>query len=118
MSETEPPPPLLQVVQRKKLAYKIHNFSSFSASYLPDNILDDKPSDQSSRWSSDTNNPPQYLTLQLIAPTITTSVTFGKYEKTHVCNLKRFQFQVENPQKCSILCRAFLQSKCFRSTAG
>ena len=74
MSETEPPPPLLQAVQRKKLAYKIHNFSSFSASYQPDNILDDKPSDQSSRWSSDTNNSPQYITLQLDAPTIITSV--------------------------------------------
>ena len=86
MSETEPPPPLLQAVQRKKLAYKIHNyFSSFSASYQLDNILDD----QSSRWSSD--NQPQYITLQLDAPTIITSVTFGKYEKTHVCNLKRFQ---------------------------
>ena len=70
MSETDPPPPLLQAVQRKKLSYKIHNFSSFSASYQPDNILDDKPSDQSSRWSSDTNNPPQYITLQLDTPTI------------------------------------------------
>ena len=56
MSETEPPPPLLQAVQRKKLAYKIH---IFSASYQPDNILDDKQSDQSSRCSSDTNNLPQ-----------------------------------------------------------
>ena len=90
MSETEPPPPLLQAVQRKKLSHKIHNFASLSASYQPYNILDDKPSDQSSRWSSDTNNPPQYITLQLDAPTIITSVTFGKYEKTH-CNLKRFQ---------------------------
>ena len=116
MSETEPPPPLLQAVQRKKLAYKIHNFSSFSASYQPDNILDDKPSDQSSRWSSDTNNPPQYITLQMDAPTIITSVTFGKYEKTHVCNLKRFQ--VNPPKKNVLLCRAFLQSKCSRSTAG
>ena len=96
MSETEPPPPLLQVVQRKKLAYKIHNFSSFSASYQPD-ILDDKPSDQSSRWSSDTNNPQQYITLQLDAPTIITSVTFGKYEKTHVFHHKRFQ--VKNAPK-------------------
>ncbi len=59
MSETEPPPPLLQAVQRKKLSHKIHNFASLSASYQPYNILDDKPSDQSSRCSSDTNNLPQ-----------------------------------------------------------
>ena len=52
----------------------------------------DKPSDQSSRWSSDTNNP-----LQLDAPTIITSVTFGKYEKTHVFHHKRFQ--VKNAPK-------------------
>ena len=56
------------------------------------NILEDKPGDQSSRWSSDSNTPPQYLTLKVESRTsVITSITFGKYEKTHVCNLKRFK---------------------------
>ena len=56
------------------------------------NILEDKPNDQSSRWSSDTSTPPQFLILKLEPrPAIVTSITFGKYEKAHVCNLKRFK---------------------------
>ena len=52
----------------------------------------DKPGDQQSRWSSDTNTLPQFLVLKLSkSPAVVTSVTFGKYEKTHVCNLKRFK---------------------------
>lgn len=50
-----------------------------------------RPSDQSSRWSSDSNNPPQFLTLKLERPAIVKTITFGKYEKTHVCNLKKFK---------------------------
>ncbi|CAH1783153.1 unnamed protein product, partial [Owenia fusiformis] len=73
------------------LKYSVHKSSSFSASYVPDNITVNKPTDQSSRWSSDSNNPPQYLTLKLESPTICHSITFGKYEKTHVCNLKKFK---------------------------
>uniref|UniRef100_A0A667Z6M9 Muskelin 1, intracellular mediator containing kelch motifs n=1 Tax=Myripristis murdjan TaxID=586833 RepID=A0A667Z6M9_9TELE len=55
------------------------------------NILVDKPNDQSSRWSSESNYPPQYLILKLERPAIVQSITFGKYEKTHVCNLKKFK---------------------------
>jgi len=80
-----------KILQQKKLKYTIHSCSSFSSSYLPQNILEDKPSDQASRWSSDTNTPPQYITLKLERPAIINNITFGKFEKTHVCNLKRFQ---------------------------
>uniref|UniRef100_A0A670YWJ5 Muskelin 1 n=1 Tax=Pseudonaja textilis TaxID=8673 RepID=A0A670YWJ5_PSETE len=55
------------------------------------NILVDKPNDQSSRWSSESNYPPQYLILKLERPSVVQSITFGKYEKTHVCNLKKFK---------------------------
>ena len=36
-------------LDQKQLNYTIHTCSSFSASYQPENILHDKPSDQSSR---------------------------------------------------------------------
>ncbi|ESP01147.1 hypothetical protein LOTGIDRAFT_225475 [Lottia gigantea] len=75
----------------EKLKYTITKWSSYSQSYPPENIYSDKPNDQSSRWSSDSNNPPQFLILKLDKPAIVESITFGKYEKTHVCNLKKFK---------------------------
>uniref|UniRef100_H2ZEN1 Muskelin N-terminal domain-containing protein n=1 Tax=Ciona savignyi TaxID=51511 RepID=H2ZEN1_CIOSA len=75
----------------ENLSYKIHRASSYSANYIPDNILVNKPNRQSSRWSSGTNYPPQFLVLKLSEPSVVSSITFGKYEKTHVCNLKKFE---------------------------
>ncbi|KAM6385179.1 muskelin isoform 9-T12 [Alca torda] len=77
--------------ESRVLGYTLHRWSSFSSTYLPENILVDKPNDQSSRWSSESNYPPQYLILKLERPAIVQSITFGKYEKTHVCNLKKFK---------------------------
>nr|XP_040229116.2 muskelin isoform X1 [Anopheles coluzzii] len=75
----------------KKLDYDIYKYSSYSSSYLPENIREDNPSNQTSRWSSNTNTPPQYLVLKLERPAIVTKIKFGKYEKTHVCNLRKFK---------------------------
>ncbi|KAA0196746.1 hypothetical protein HAZT_HAZT003876 [Hyalella azteca] len=55
------------------------------------NILVDNPQDQTSRWSSDSHVPPQFLVMKLESPAIVTSITFGKYEKSHVCNVKKLQ---------------------------
>ncbi|XP_064106746.1 muskelin-like [Macrobrachium nipponense] len=77
--------------QLQNLKYSIHKYSTFSANFVPENILEDKPTDQSSRWSSDSNNPPQYLILKLEHPAVVKTITFGKYEKTHVCNVKKFR---------------------------
>lgn len=55
------------------------------------NIREDCPSSQVSRWSSNTNTPPQFLTLKLQRPAIVKKIKFGKYEKTHVCNLRKFK---------------------------
>ena len=33
----------------------------------------------------------QFLVLKLERPSIVETITFGKYEKTHVCNLKKFK---------------------------
>uniref|UniRef100_A0A182NNJ1 F5/8 type C domain-containing protein n=1 Tax=Anopheles dirus TaxID=7168 RepID=A0A182NNJ1_9DIPT len=75
----------------KKLDYDIYKYSSYSSSYLPENIREDNPSNQTSRWSSNTNTPPQYLILKLERPAIVTRIKFGKYEKTHVCNLRKLK---------------------------
>jgi len=73
------------------LTYTLHKWSSFSSNFHPSNIQFDHPCDQSSRWSSDSNYPPQYLMLKLPQPAVVTAITFGKYEKTHVCNLRKFK---------------------------
>ena len=55
------------------------------------NILEDNPGDQSSRWSTEANTPPQFVIVKLEKPSVVTKITFGKYEKTHSCNLKHFK---------------------------
>ncbi|XP_050461630.1 muskelin isoform X2 [Cataglyphis hispanica] len=76
---------------QKVLEYRIYKCSSYSSCYIPENIIVDIPSDQTSRWSSDIDNHPQYLILKLQSPSIVKYITFGKYEKTHVCNIKKFK---------------------------
>ncbi|KAK2553923.1 Muskelin [Acropora cervicornis] len=70
----------LGAAEPRVLTYTIHK-----------NVLINNPSDQSSRWSSDSNNPPQFLILRLEKPAIAMVIKFGKYEKAHVCNLKKFK---------------------------
>ncbi|XP_065912735.1 muskelin-like isoform X2 [Dysidea avara] len=74
-----------------RLSYTIYKWSSFSGDYLPSNILEDKPHDQKSRWSSETNDPPQFLFLKLARTAVVHRVTFGKYENRHVCNVKKLE---------------------------
>ena len=59
----EKPEHTKQVLQN--LDYDIHAWSSHSASYHPKHIKVNKPQDQSSRWSSGSNNQMQYVTIKL-----------------------------------------------------
>ncbi|KAI7872075.1 Muskelin N-terminus-domain-containing protein [Spinellus fusiger] len=73
------------------LPYHIHNYSSYSASYHPDNLKTDSPNDQSSRWSSDAHNHSQYITLRLDNPAIIRNITFGKFHRDHASTVKEFK---------------------------
>ncbi|KAK9765181.1 hypothetical protein K7432_006694 [Basidiobolus ranarum] len=75
----------------EKLKYDIEAWSSHSASYHPKNIMVDNPQEQSSRWSSGSNTQTQFITLKLEKLSVVHSITFGKYHKVHVCNLKEFK---------------------------
>lgn len=75
----------------QKLNYDIDSWSSHSATYHPSNIMVNKPQEQSSRWSSGSNNQHQFITIKLEKMAIIHSITFGKYYKVHVCNLKEFK---------------------------
>jgi len=81
----------VSMLPTEKLKYNIHAWSSHSASYHPKNIMVNKPQDQSSRWSSNSNNHMQYITIKLDKMSIVKTITFGKYYKVHVCNLKEFK---------------------------
>jgi hypothetical protein len=81
----------MEKVSENFLNFSVFAYSSFAASYPPENIKVDNPRNQGSRWSSETNSPPQYLILKLERPAIVKSIYFGKYEKHHVCNLRRFK---------------------------
>ncbi|CAG9114457.1 unnamed protein product [Plutella xylostella] len=74
-----------------KLNYTIHKFSSYSADYIPENISVNNPTDQLSRWFTDSNTPSQYIMLKLTSPAIVETIMFGKYMKAHVSDLKRFK---------------------------
>lgn len=77
-----------------KLDYDVVEHSSYSASYTPHQIKIDRPLDQACRWSSAVNDQNQYLLLKLPAITLIKSVTFGKFHKVHVCNLKEFKIEM------------------------
>ena len=87
-----------------KLTYSIHSSSGHSAGYSPDRILVNDPEDQASRWSSPANDQHQYLMLELDHPAIVSTVTFGKFNKLHVCNLKEFQIFVGPSEECLVEC--------------
>ena len=55
----------LELVPDVRLTYDIEAYSSFMSTYAPRHILDDRPSDPGSRWSSATTNSPQFLLLVL-----------------------------------------------------
>ncbi|CAB3257188.1 unnamed protein product [Arctia plantaginis] len=74
-----------------KLCYTIHKYSSYSANYIPENIMVNNPYDQLSRWFIDSTTPSQFIMLKLKTPSIVESIKFGKYIKAHVSDLKKFQ---------------------------
>ncbi|KAI7884593.1 hypothetical protein K492DRAFT_142763 [Lichtheimia hyalospora FSU 10163] len=74
-----------------RLDYTIHEYSSYCGTFHPHNIRVNKPSDQSSRWSSGTHDQTQYLVLRLDQPAVACSIMFGKFHRAHVCNLREFK---------------------------
>ncbi|KAI8967128.1 Muskelin N-terminus-domain-containing protein [Mycotypha africana] len=73
------------------LPYTIFDHSSYSGPYHPGNICINEPNEQSSRWSSNSHDQSQYITIQLEEPTVVCEILFGKFHRSHVCNLKEFK---------------------------
>ncbi|CEP17136.1 hypothetical protein [Parasitella parasitica] len=82
---------LMAKTKQVQLSYVIHDYSSHSGTYHPQNIMVNKPTQQASRWSSGLHDHEQYITIKLDKPAVARTITFGKFHKGHVCNLKEFK---------------------------
>ncbi|KZT10880.1 uncharacterized protein LAESUDRAFT_643350 [Laetiporus sulphureus 93-53] len=78
------------------LKYSIAGCSEHSGRYIAENILEDKPMDQTSRWSGAHQSPnvTQWVLLRLDDLAVLKSITFGKFYKPHPCNMKEFKVYV------------------------
>ncbi|KAJ1913858.1 hypothetical protein IWQ60_009050 [Tieghemiomyces parasiticus] len=74
-----------------KLDYEIVDYSSYNAEFYPHYIKVNQPTAGRSRWSSLVGDQHQYLTLKLDRPSLLQCVTFGKFSRNHICNLKEFR---------------------------
>ncbi|EGD77325.1 hypothetical protein PTSG_08419 [Salpingoeca rosetta] len=77
--------------EKHMLGYEVVGWSSYSAQFHPKNIKEDRPYDQSSRWSADISSAPQYVLLKLHSPALVKAVIFGKHEKDNNCNVRELK---------------------------
>lgn len=66
------------------LPYTIYDHSSFSGSYHPRNICVNDPTEQSSRWSSNSHDQSQYITIKLDKPAVACKNNFFAHEYTGI----------------------------------
>ncbi|KAF7321897.1 Muskelin-N domain-containing protein [Mycena kentingensis (nom. inval.)] len=78
------------------LTYSIAASTPNSGRYPPENIIVDRPNEQSSRWSGGPSESGivQWLLLRLDTLAVVQSITFGKYHNAHPCNMKDFKILV------------------------
>lgn len=74
-----------------KIEYTIDSCSSYASNYRPENVIFENSGDPSSRWSTSATTLDQYIVLRLKQPALLTTITFGKYCKIHVCNVKELK---------------------------
>lgn len=67
---------LVENAPHEPLPYHIYDHSSFSGPYHPRNICVNDPTEQSSRWSSNSHDQSQYVTIKLEKPAV--ACKFGK----------------------------------------
>ncbi|KAG8901450.1 hypothetical protein FRC01_009846, partial [Tulasnella sp. 417] len=74
----------LELATCAKLRYSIHDVSSHSGKYIPENIMIDAPHDKSSRWSGiqqsglSSFRQRQWITLKLDKVAVLKEIVFGK----------------------------------------
>ncbi|KAJ3712770.1 Muskelin, partial [Lentinula guzmanii] len=76
------------------IEYTIHDCSSFSTNFHPENILVDNPSNSKSRWTTQNSEPVHWILLHLNNLSILKSITFGKHQYANACNMKEFKVYI------------------------
>ncbi|KAF6032458.1 MKLN1 [Bugula neritina] len=71
------------------LLYSVVDWSS--CTLQPSNTAKDCPNNHTFRWISQTTSHSQFLLLKLDEVSILSTITFSKFVRPHVCNLKRFK---------------------------
>lgn len=61
---------LMAKTKEVQLPYVIHDYSSHSGSYHPQNIMVNKPTQQASRWSSGLHDHEQFITIKFEKPIV------------------------------------------------
>ncbi|RKP20511.1 muskelin 1, intracellular mediator kelch motif-containing protein [Rozella allomycis CSF55] len=74
-----------------KLKYDIDSYSGYTPNFNPRNVMFDKPLDQSSRWATNSSSQSHFITLKLEKMALVQTICFGKFHKSHVCNMKEFK---------------------------
>ncbi|CAE6415260.1 unnamed protein product [Rhizoctonia solani] len=79
-----------------ELQYTIDSCSSFTPGYPPESIYTDHPDDPKSRWSTERHGDPgaqecQWVMLKLEKLSVVTMIRFGKFMKSHPCNVSAFR---------------------------
>ncbi|KAI8078641.1 Muskelin N-terminus-domain-containing protein [Halteromyces radiatus] len=82
---------LIDTMTTIPLPFDVYSYSSHSGTYHPHHITENKPSEQASRWSSGTHDQDQFICLRFSSPVVASKITFGKFHRAHVCNLKEFK---------------------------
>ncbi|CAO3610091.1 unnamed protein product [Cunninghamella echinulata] len=82
---------IISKTQSTPLQFNIYDYSSYSGSYHPNNIYFNTPLDQISRWSSGSHDGTQYITLEFDKPVVASALLWGKFHRSHVCNVKEFK---------------------------
>ncbi|KAJ3773011.1 Muskelin N-terminus-domain-containing protein [Lentinula raphanica] len=99
------------------IEYTVHDYSSFSTHFHPENILVDDPSNTKSRWTTQNSEPAHWIILRLNKLSVLKSITFGKYQAAHPCNMKEFKVYVGTiPENMTEVLHSSLKNDSIRET--
>ncbi|KAJ4493748.1 Muskelin N-terminus-domain-containing protein [Lentinula edodes] len=98
------------------IEYTVHDYSSYSTHFYPENILVDDPSNSKSRWTTQQSEAVHWILLRLNKLSVLKSITFGKVS-SHPCNMKEFKVYVGmTPENMTEVLHSSLKNDPIRET--
>ncbi|KAM0676685.1 Muskelin 1 [Binucleata daphniae] len=75
----------------KLIDYDVSSYSSCQSNFNADSIKIHDPTNGESKWAATSSDQDQYIVLKLKKPALITAITFGKFYKLHINNVKDFK---------------------------